>query len=104
MLDGLAAQELPGGVELEVQIAFDGATPAPEVEQAAGGSPHAVRMLALERVGISAAKNCAFRESTGDLLLFLNDDVEPAPTLVSEHLKAERDALRYHAKSAAEAS
>ena len=47
-----------------------------------------VQHIALPRVGISAAKNAAFAEARGRIVLLLNDDVEPEPGFVLAHAAA----------------
>lgn len=85
LLRALAKQELPTGVELETVIALDGdADPAPPP---AGLD---VQILRVGRVGICAAKNAAVEASRGELLVFVNDDVEPAPRFIAEHVAAQR--------------
>jgi GT2 family glycosyltransferase len=42
--------------------------------------------------GPAAARNRGAAAATGDLLLFLDDDVEASPTLVGAHIRAHRDA------------
>jgi len=46
-------------------------------------------VLPLPRVGISAAKNAAFAQATGRMVLLLNDDVEPAADFVHQHATAQ---------------
>ena len=51
--------------------------------------PFHVHYLSLPHVGISAAKNAAIRHARGDVLLFVNDDVEPAEDFVHQHTVAQ---------------
>jgi hypothetical protein len=48
-----------------------------------------VSYLALPQVGISAAKNAAVARSHGEVLIFVNDDVEPAEDFVHQHAVAQ---------------
>lgn len=92
LLQFLSGQQLADDCPFEVIVALDGGTGEP-VESAAPwqlptGEPLEVRYLRLERVGISAAKNAAVAASRGDVLLFVNDDVEPYPDFVQQHAEA----------------
>ncbi len=49
-------------------------------------SPITIRYLAKPNKGPATARNCGIREAKGALLLFGDDDIIPAPTLVAEHL------------------
>ena len=48
-------------------------------------SPSPVQYLSLGRPNLPAARNRGFKESHADIVLFLDDDVVPAPDLVSRH-------------------
>jgi len=47
-----------------------------------------LRILYLDRLGQSSARNAALRCATGELVLFLDDDVELPGDLVEQHLRA----------------
>ena len=49
------------------------------------------RRVAEPRIGLSAARNRAVRESSGDLLLFLDDDALPGPGWIESYLGLFRD-------------
>jgi GT2 family glycosyltransferase len=51
--------------------------------------PFATRFIPLPAVGISAAKNAAIADARGEILLLLNDDVEPQPGFLAAHLRAQ---------------
>lgn len=97
LLRALAGQELPPDVSFEAIIALDGAPAAFELRHAAGNAPFPVRILELPHCGISQAKNEAIRAAKGDLLLFLNDDIIPAPDFAAEHVAAQHAAQFKHA-------
>ena len=59
---------------------------------AAGGRPPGFfRFVREERAGLSAARNRAVREASGELLLFLDDDALPQPGWLEAYLQAFRD-------------
>ncbi|GJM25977.1 MAG: hypothetical protein DHS20C16_23920 [Phycisphaerae bacterium] len=92
LLAFLGKQRLDDGLSFEVVVALDGkgSTPAKLEESLtlADGRVADVRCLPLERVGISAAKNAAVAAARGDVLLFVNDDIEPWPDFVQRHADA----------------
>ena len=66
---------------------------APDVESRLGAfaSNGLVRWLRLPEPSIPAAMNEALRTATGDLVLFLDDDVVPVPELLAAHAAAYAD-------------
>ncbi len=93
MLTCLGKQQLDDGCSFEVVVALDGAGDGggESVDtMALPDRPAAeVRYLQLDRVGISAAKNAAVAAARGDVLLFVNDDIEPNPEFVQKHADAQ---------------
>lgn len=81
-LASLTAQTMPPA---EVIVSVDGAegVPAPDAPQ--GGDAIGFRVIRAPHSGPAAARNRALAHATGDLLLFLNDDVVAAPDLVERH-------------------
>jgi glycosyltransferase involved in cell wall biosynthesis len=58
--------------------------------------PYHVEALRQPNGGPARARNAGLAASRGELILFIDDDVEPTPSLVSEHLRshaAERDVV-----------
>jgi GT2 family glycosyltransferase len=51
-----------------------------------------VRVIEQTNVGAGGARNAGAAEATGELLVFLDDDIEPAPQLVRAHVDAHRRA------------
>jgi GT2 family glycosyltransferase len=80
-LRALAGQTAGG---FEVIVVCDGSDSRPP---AALGLSDGVRVLVQEHSGPGAARNLAARESERELLLFLGDDMLPAPDLVERHLE-----------------
>ncbi len=93
LLAFLGKQRLAEGASFEIVIAEDGAgdsqADAANLLTLPGGGSADVRYLRLKRVGISAAKNAAVAAASGDILLFVNDDIEPWPDFVQRHADAQ---------------
>jgi hypothetical protein len=70
--------------DFEVLVALDGGGSAPSAPPGLD-----VHFLDLPRVGISDAKNHALERARGETLILVNDDVEPEPDFVTEHLRAQ---------------
>ncbi len=92
LLSFLSKQQIDDSASFEVVVAADGVGSAPHELKESLDLPDAksatVRCLQLDRVGISAAKNAAVAASTGDILLFVNDDIEPWPDFIQRHADA----------------
>jgi GT2 family glycosyltransferase len=91
LLDGLARQTIPAD-EFEAVIVADGAQPAMEALVRACAPAFALRYCEQEASGAAAARNRGARLANAPLVLFLDDDMEPAPQLLAAHLAAHRDA------------
>lgn len=84
---GLAEQTV-AGERFEVIVSIDGSTDG-TAEMLAAAAPALPYTLAIERTdsaGPGAARNRGARPARGAVLLFLDDDILPAPSLVAEHL------------------
>lgn len=85
-LSSIARQNIPPGVRIECVVAIDGGD-ASELERPRELPPE-TRLLRLPRIGASAARNAALRESRGRILIFTNDDTYAQCNWVREHLAA----------------
>jgi GT2 family glycosyltransferase len=82
-LTALAAQETARTWELV--IVDDGSTPPIAEQHLPAGLP-AVRVLPTGGVGPARARNAGLAAATGDVVLFTDDDTEPAPTWIDAAL------------------
>ena len=86
-LDALGRQTL-GPTEYEVVVAIDGSEDGTQqmVEQVA--APYALRALFRPHGGRAAACNAGVRAASGDLVVLLDDDMQPAPRFLAGHAEA----------------
>ncbi|HUP27844.1 MAG TPA: glycosyltransferase [Chloroflexia bacterium] len=94
-LASLSRQSTPPGT-FEVIVASDGSTDGtPEAIQQIASLPawSGRTLLCLEQEwrGASAARNTALRAASGDIVLYLDDDVVAHPDLVAEHLRRHKE-------------
>jgi glycosyltransferase involved in cell wall biosynthesis len=95
VLDALDRQAVDPGV-FEVIIVDDGSNDGTASYLKAQRRAYTLRALHQTNSGPARARNAAVAVSRAELLLFLDDDVEPSPQLVPEHLashRAERDVV-----------
>lgn len=87
VLQGLAAQQTPP-VPFEVVVVVDG----PHTEQwpqlPTPAMPFPLQLLYQAQHGAAVARNRGVATAQGEIILFLDDDVVPAPQWVAEHLAA----------------
>ncbi len=92
-LDALALQTLDAR-DFEVIVVSDGSadgTPAMLSEYAASGTLQ-LRPFQQENAGPAAARNRGIAEAGGEVIVFIDDDVEPVPICLERHLSHhERD-------------
>jgi glycosyltransferase involved in cell wall biosynthesis len=87
VLAGLDRQDLPASA-FEVVIVDDGSTDDTKVWLESNRTrAYAVQVASQQNGGPSRARNRGVDTARGTLILFLDDDVEPTPPLLSEHLK-----------------
>lgn len=87
VLSGLERQTYPLA-EAEVIVISDGSSDGTNEWLAAAGPHTCLRLVPILQAnqGVAAARNAGLARATGDLVLFIDDDVVPAPQLIAEHL------------------
>ena len=73
--------------DFEVVVVADGCTDGTAEELQSFKTPLALRILRQSGEGAAAARNCGATTASGGLLLFLDDDIEPTPSLIEKHLQ-----------------
>jgi glycosyltransferase involved in cell wall biosynthesis len=76
----------------EVVVAVDGSTDGTVELLEALAAPYALHVVHQPNRGRAAARNAAIRATRGDVIVILDDDMEPAPELLAAH----RDAHAAH--------
>ena len=74
--------------QVEIIVAIDGSTDATQAMLTHLDTPYCLRWISLPRSGVAAARNQGAAAAQGDIILFLDDDISPAPALFAEHLAA----------------
>jgi glycosyltransferase involved in cell wall biosynthesis len=85
VLAALARQSYPPE-QFEVIVVSDGSSDGTDAYLQSGATPLPVEAILQENQGVAAARNAGIAAARHKLLLFLDDDVVPAPALVEEHV------------------
>ncbi len=87
VLEALASQTIPAS-QFEVVLICDGCTDGSAAMARALPLPYTLRVLEqTPNQGPAAARNLGVREARAALIVFIDDDVVPEPTLLAEHLR-----------------
>jgi GT2 family glycosyltransferase len=81
---------IPSGLSLEAVVVVDGATDGTEELLATLQTSYPLRVLTQKNAGPGAARNRAIAAATGDILIFLDDDVIPTEGLITHYLEIHR--------------
>jgi glycosyltransferase involved in cell wall biosynthesis/peptidoglycan/xylan/chitin deacetylase (PgdA/CDA1 family) len=76
---------------IEVIVVVDGSTDGTAAALAGLKLPFPVRVIEQANKGAAGARNFGAAEATGDILLFLDDDMFPHPDLVEQHARMYRE-------------
>lgn len=87
VLSALEAQTVPQD-SFEVIVVDDGSTDGTTAWLEGQRYGYALRTLRQSNAGPAEARNAGVLTAAGDLVLFLDDDVVPAPELISEHFRS----------------
>jgi GT2 family glycosyltransferase len=87
VLAGLEKQQLPLDT-FEVIVISDGSTDDTNLFLQTISTSLYLRPLLQTNAGVAAARNRGIQAATGELVLFLDDDVVPAPDLLQKHIDA----------------
>jgi GT2 family glycosyltransferase len=83
-LQALARQDMAAD-EFEVVVSVDGASDGTAEAVVSFRSPYEVRVVEGARGGRAAACNAAINATRGDVVVILDDDMEPAPSCLRRH-------------------
>lgn len=92
-LRALARQTLPAHT-YEVLVVIDGSEDSTLDLVTQLATPYRLRWLDRPHRGRAAARNAGIAAAEGRLLVFLDDDMEPSPGLLEEHLRAHERSSR----------
>ena len=87
LLDALGRQTVPADA-FEVIVSIDGSADGTRAMVEAYRGPLVVTSVWQENRGRSAARNAGLRLARGEIVVFLDDDMEPAPGFVEGHQSA----------------
>jgi GT2 family glycosyltransferase/peptidoglycan/xylan/chitin deacetylase (PgdA/CDA1 family) len=88
MVAALARQSFD---DFEVVVVVDGSTDGSASALRALSTPFALTVLEQPNRGAGAARNAGAEAARGEILLFLDDDMEADPALLSEHDRSQRE-------------
>ncbi len=86
VLQGLEKQTLPCD-EFEVLVVSDGSTDGTDDFLLTAITPLQLKAFFQPNQGAAAARNLGIAQATGEIILFLDDDVFPVSELIEEHLR-----------------
>ena len=90
VLAGLTHQSYPLN-DFEVIVVSDGSSDGTDDYLQATTTPLCLTVVTQPNQGVASARNHGLERATGELVLFIDDDVVPAPQLIAEHVRVHSD-------------
>lgn len=90
VLAALEAQTVPLD-SFEVVVISDGSKDGTNAYLESVKTPLRLEAILQENTGVAGARNAGVQKARGELILFLDDDVVPIPSLVADHLQFHED-------------
>src|SRR5262245_4570156 len=87
VLHSLCAQTLPGR-DYEVIVSIDGCEDRTREALTRFAAPYALQWIWRPKSGRASACNAGIRVARGELVILLDDDMEPAPHFLAAHARA----------------
>ncbi|MDB5451920.1 MAG: glycosyltransferase [Caulobacteraceae bacterium] len=78
--------------DMEVVVALNDCRDDSRVRLESHDAPFAIVVVEIATAGAGAARNAAARVATGEILIFLDDDIDPVPGFVFAHVKTHEQA------------
>ncbi len=88
MMQALSSQTMPAE-QFEVIVVLDGSTDGSKQMLNMMRVPFSLRAIYQENSGVSVARNNGARAARGEFVVFLDDDILPAPELLEEHIRTQ---------------
>ena len=88
-LDALSRQTFPAD-QFEVIVVLDGCQDGTRGMLNEYSAQYCLLIIEQEQSGPAAARNLGAKHATGDLLIFIDDDIEPIPEFIQAHLNAHK--------------
>src|SRR4051812_1096040 len=79
---------------LEIIVVVDGSSDGTEAALSLIACPFPRKLIVQPNLGLAAARNRGAAEATGDIILFLDDDMMAAPDLVRQHVRSHGDGAK----------
>ncbi len=89
-LAGLEKQTYPPG-DFEVVVISDGSTDGTDAYLLECSTPLNLKGLTQDNQGPAAARNEGIARASGEMILFIDDDIVPIPQLIEEHLAVHQE-------------
>lgn len=91
VLHGLEQQTGVDLHDLEVIVISDGSTDGTNAYLETLATPLPLKARLQQNAGAAAARNAGIQAATGEMIMFLDDDVVPTPTLLAEHRRRHQE-------------